>query len=138
MKVSNLDHLNLSVHDFDETVAWYGRVFGFELVEETTQSDGVRFGVLRSEDALLCIYEHPSLEYVHCDELRSRGIHAICHFGLRIGDREEWEATVARENVEVDYGGAVAFPHSTAWYVKDPTGWVIEVALWNDDTIRFA
>ena len=137
MKTANLDHLNLSVHDFDETVAWYGRVFGFELVEQSTQADGTRFGVLRSEDAMLCIYEHAELKQVGCDELRAQGLHAICHFGLRVRDREEWEATVAGENLTLDYGGAIAYSHSTSWYVKDPTGWTIEVAVWNDDTIRF-
>src|SRR6185503_12235140 len=28
------DHLNLSVKDLDETIAWYGRVFGFAVAEE--------------------------------------------------------------------------------------------------------
>ena len=31
---SKLDHLNLSVHDFDETVAWYNKIFDFSVVEE--------------------------------------------------------------------------------------------------------
>ncbi len=31
MNLKNIDHLNLTVANFDETVAWYGRVFGFEL-----------------------------------------------------------------------------------------------------------
>ena len=33
--------------------------------------------------------------------------------------------------------GAVAWPHATAWYVLDPTGYEIEVALWDDDVVRF-
>ena len=70
MEVRNIDHLNLAVGNFDETAAWYGRVFGFEKVEEGLQ-DGVRWGVIR------------------------------------------------------------------AWYIQDPTGYEIEVACWNDDTIRF-
>ena len=137
MKISNIDHLNLSVRDFDETVAWYGRVFGFELVEHSTQADGVRFGILRSEDAMLCIYEHAELEHPSPDLLREKGYHAIRHFGLRIRDREAWEATIAREQLSLDYGGEIAYAHSSSWYVKDPTGWSIEVALWEDDRIAF-
>ena len=140
MRVSNIDHLNLSVRDFDETVAWYGRVFGFELVEESTQADGVRFGVLRAGESMLCIYEHAELEYVHCDQLRARGVHAICHFALRVpaANRAEWEAIVERENLELKFGGAIDYDNSTSWYVNDPTGWSIEVVLWTDDAIQFA
>ena len=34
MKVKQLDHLNLSVQDLDESIDWYRRVFGFSVVEE--------------------------------------------------------------------------------------------------------
>ncbi|MHC4953683.1 MAG: VOC family protein [Planctomycetota bacterium] len=138
MKVTSLDHLNLSVRDFDETAAWYGRVFGFEVMEEAVNADDVRWGVLRSEDAMLCIYEHPDLEHVPCDEQRRRGMHAICHFGLRIRDREAWEETIKREKLDLQWGGAIQYGHSTSWYVTDPTGWSIEVALWENDTVSFA
>jgi catechol 2,3-dioxygenase-like lactoylglutathione lyase family enzyme len=140
MKVSNIDHLNLSVRDFDETVAWYGRVFGFELVEHSTQADGVRFGVLRSENAMLCIYEHADLEFQHCDKLRAKGFHAICHFALRFGpdQRADWEATVAREKLPLDFGGVIEYAHSDSWYVRDPTGWSIEVVVWHEDEPSFA
>ena len=56
---------------------------------------------------------------------------------LRITDREAWTDTVERESVTVGYGGEVRWPHSSAWYVTDPTGYEIEVALWDDDTVRF-
>ena len=137
MSVTQLDHLNLSVRDFDETAEWYRRVFGFEVVEENTDADGVRWSVLKAGEAMLCIYHHPELEFADCHELRRRGFHSICHFGLRITDRAEWEATVAREKLPLRFGGAVEWPNSTAWYVADPTGWQIEVAFWNDDEIRF-
>lgn len=131
--VTQLDHLNLSVRDFDETAAWYGRVFDFTIVEQGVQ-DGVTWGVLRAGDAMLCIYEHPSRPAPdRYDEARQH----INHFGLRITDREAWEATIEREQLEVNYGGVVNWPHSTAWYVSDPTGYEIEVALWADDTIAF-
>ncbi|MHC4934280.1 MAG: VOC family protein [Planctomycetota bacterium] len=136
MKVKQLDHLNLSVQSFPETADWYGRVFGFEVVEDKVDR-GMRWGVIRSGDAMLCIYEHPELGFEGSDEIRDRGLHGINHFGLRITDRESWEETVKREGIEVNYGGPVRWPHSTAWYVSDPTGYEIEVALWDDDEARF-
>ena len=48
------------------------------------------------------------------------------------------EETLAREQLELNWGGEISWPHSAAWYVSDPTGYEIEVALWNDDTIQFA
>jgi len=137
MTVTHLDHLNLTVRDFEETAAWYGRVFGFEVVERETDEQGRPWGVLKAGDALLCIYEDPGLRFEDSDERRKRGVHGVNHFGLRITDRAEWEATMAREGVVAEYGGAVRWPHSTAWYIQDPTGYGIEVALWDAGTPRF-
>lgn len=137
MKVKQLDHINLSVKDFDESVDWYRRAFGFDLVEENVR-DGVRWGVLRSGEAMLCIYEHPTLNYLDRFELVAEGLHGMAHFALRITDQEEWLAVVDREHLPILYNGAVDWPHSTSWYVNDPTGYEIEVALWDDDRIAFS
>lgn len=132
MKVKQLDHLNLTVRDFEETADWYARVFGFEIVEDKVDADGRRWGVLRSGDAMLCIYEHPELEFTRHDKT-----HRINHFSLRIDDREAWESVLEREQLELQWGGETRWPHSVAWYVNDPTGWQIEVALWDNDTVAF-
>ena len=137
MSVKHLDHLNLTVADFDATVDWYHRVFGFAVVEEAVDEQGVRWGVMRASEALLCIYEHPDLVLADCETERRRGRHALCHLGLRIDDRAAWEATIASQGLEVLYGGEVHWPHSTAWYVRDPTGWEIEVVHWDADRIQF-
>ncbi len=136
MGVRHLDHLNLSVRDFDETVDWYGRVFGFRKVEEAVQ-DGVKWGVIRAGEALLCIYEHPGLEHRDRFAMKEKGLHHLAHFGLRVDDVADWLAIVEREALTINYGGAIDWPHSRSWYVNDPTGWEIEVSLWNDDTVRF-
>ncbi|MFT5315527.1 MAG: catechol 2,3-dioxygenase-like lactoylglutathione lyase family enzyme [Candidatus Krumholzibacteriia bacterium] len=136
MKLKNIDHVNITVANFDETVAWYGRVFGFELVEEAMQDD-TRWGVIRQGDVMLCIYEYPDCALEDRFAMRKRGLHGINHYGVRITDGAEWEAIVEREKLNVLYGGPIRWNHNTSWYVADPTGWEIEVALWDDDTIRF-
>jgi catechol 2,3-dioxygenase-like lactoylglutathione lyase family enzyme len=133
MAVKQLDHLNLSVRDLAETLAWYGRVFGFQKVEEGVY-EGRPWAILRGGEALLCCYEHPERG---APEPEEHGHHGVSHFGLRIDDRAAWEATAKREGVEIRYGGPVQWPHSTAWYVMDPTGYEIEVALWNEGRSRF-
>lgn len=136
MIVKHLDHINLSVTDFDQSVDWYRRVFDFALVEEGIQ-DGVRWGVIKSGEALLCLYEHRDRHHLDRFELGDHHLHGMAHFGLRITNEIEWLAVVEREQVQVLYDGVIRWPHSLAWYVNDPTGYEIEVALWNRDQIEF-
>lgn len=136
MTVKHLDHINLSVADFDRSVDWYRRVFDFVLVEEGLQ-DGVRWGVIRSGEALLCLYEHRDRKNLNRFELGDHHLHGMAHFGLRITNEAAWLKVVKREKVPVLYDGVIRWPHSLAWYVNDPTGYEIEVALWNDDRIEF-
>jgi catechol 2,3-dioxygenase-like lactoylglutathione lyase family enzyme len=137
MQTVRLDHLNLSVRDLDETIGWYGRVFGFAPVEEGTW-DGVRWAILRSDagkgDALLCVYHHPEYAHLGNDDLAQRRLHGIRHPGFRITDERRWLETVEREGLEVE---EIVYPHSRSWYVYDPTGYEIEVACWKGDRITF-
>jgi catechol 2,3-dioxygenase-like lactoylglutathione lyase family enzyme len=133
--VKQLDHMNLSVSDMAATTDFYGRVFGFVEVDGGVQ-DGVVWKILQSGEALLCLYEHPDYTFV-APGTGARPQHGVSHFALRITDRAAWLETMQREQVEVGYGGEVRWPHSSAWYVVDPTGYEIEVALWDDDTVRF-
>lgn len=133
MNVSNLDHLNLTVKNLDETEKWYEEIFGFSKVEGGVRS-GVKWGILRSGDAMLCVYEHPEL--ANPDEADGHN-HKIYHFGLRITDRESFENRIKEHKVPVEYGGAIRYPHSWSWYITDPTGYEIEVALWDEDKVNF-
>lgn len=136
MNVKHLDHLNLSVRNFEETAAWYNRVFGFEVVEKGLYRDKP-WGVLKVGEAMLCIYEDPDREFWDGEKLGSKRVHGVNHFALQIKNREKWESTVKQESLYVDYGGAWRWPHSTSWYITDPTGYNIEVVLWDNDTIKF-
>ena len=136
MGVSQLDHLNLSVTDLEASIAWYERLFEFERVEGGVV-DGVPWAIIRSGEALLCLYEHAERTHLTSEQRDQRKLHGLSHFGLRITDGAAFEEAARREGVPVQYGGVVDWPHSKAWYVLDPTGYEIEVALWKDDTIRF-
>ncbi|MBX3471603.1 MAG: VOC family protein [Planctomycetes bacterium] len=138
MTVKHLDHLNMTVHDLEETAAWYGRVFGFVVVERGRSRDGTPFAILRSGEAMLCVYEHPERGRLTDEARDDLPVHGLSHFALRITDGAAWERTVAAQGLEVRYGGAVRWPRSTSWYVCDPSGYELEVVLWNDDTVRFA
>jgi len=136
MSVTQLDHLNLSVRNFKETVDWYNKVFGFMVVEEGIQ-DEKPWGIIKNNDALLCIYEQPDFVLLDRFESAEKFIHYLAHFGLRIDNQQEWEKTIVREKIAVMYDGPIRWPNSVSWYIKDPTGWEIEVALWDNNRIKF-
>jgi len=133
-QIKHFDHLNMTVRNLDESLDWYDRVFGFELVESGVR-EGVRWAIVRSGEAMLCLYEHPNRTY---ELTYDTPLHGIRHFAIRITDKDEWESVIAREEIQVQFDDAVDYPHSTSWYVLDPTGYQIEVVHWNADEIRFA
>jgi len=133
MYIQQLDHLNFSVANLDESLAWYGRVFGFELVERGVSSD-VHYAIARSGDAMLCMYEHSELLPPRAGDNRH---HRVAHIGFRITDEAQWCGLIEREGLEMDYP-PTRYPHSSSWYVRDPSGYQIEVVRWDDDQIRFS
>lgn len=137
MKTLGLDHLNLSVQNFEDSAEWYRKVFGFEIVERGIYG-GHPWGVLRAGDSMLCAYESPDLILPQDGNPEHKRLHRIYHFGLRIADRKHWEETLKLHNIRTYFASPVAYPHSQSWYVKDPTGYTIEVALWSDGEVRFS
>ena len=137
MQIKQLDHLNLSVSDLEASRSWYQRIFGFEL-RESGIYESMPWHILQSGDAMLALYQQPESQLPSKGQRTSAAQLGINHFAVRITDRPAWEATVAEHDIEVDYGGAYRWPHSTSWYIRDPDGYSIEVVLWDDDRIRFA
>ena len=61
-QIKFIDHLNMTVRNLDESLDWYARVFGFEWVE-SGEREGVRWAIIRSGEAMLCLYEYPDRIY---------------------------------------------------------------------------
>ncbi len=137
MKNITIDHLNLSVRNFEESAIWYKNVFGFEKVEEGTDEKGKPWGILRNGNFMLCIYEEVEGMVLDYNKPEHARFHQIFHFGLRVRDEKEWQQTLNEQKLKVFYGGAVRYPHSQSWYIQDPTGYEIEVSCWDDNEISF-
>lgn len=129
-----LDHVNLSVTSLAQSLDWYRRVFGFEVVERGMYGD-VPWAIIKSGAALLALYEHPDRKVPSAPELERVKHHGLAHVGLRITDENKWLETVRRERVQVDHEWR--YPHSKSWYVVDPSGWELEVALWDHGEVKF-
>jgi len=132
-----LDHLNISVTDLDASISWYSSLFGFTVVEKGELDDGIRWAIIRSDNAMLAMYEHSEYELADESSLKSSKLHSLSHFGIAIDEPDAWLAKAEANGVEILYGGVVKWPHSRAWYVKDPTGWEIEVVMWDEGVIAF-
>jgi catechol-2,3-dioxygenase len=133
----SIDHLNLSVINFDETAKWYYEIFNFQIVEQGTSSDGQPWGILKSESTMLCIYQMKERVTSQKEDRLFNKYHHISHFGFKINDRIKWEKILADRKLVVLYGGAIEYPHSTSWYVQDPSGYEIEISIWSNNQIKF-
>ncbi len=133
-QIVSIDHINLSVSNFAESAQWYKQLFGFEVVEQGLY-EGEPWGVLRSADSMLCIYEENKQRAASWSA--DTGRHRIYHFGLRMLDRGRWESKLNEFRVQTHNGSPVAYPHSNSWYVYDPSGHQIEVSCWKNNEIKF-
>jgi catechol-2,3-dioxygenase len=86
---------------------------------------------------MLCVYESPDRTLPSLYQVRDTAQHTVFHWGFRITDKAAWLEVVREQELTLDYGGVVDYPHSQSWYVVDPTGYGIEVVFWKGDPIRF-
>lgn len=132
--IKNLDHLNMTVKNFDEARDWYKKIFDMQLVEVGIQNDRP-WGILRGGDAMLCLYENP--DYVS-PETEMTGHSGLNHFAFTIDDVEKWKRKILDHGLETYYDSPVQYSYSQSWYVKNPSGYMIEVASWNEGKPQFA
>lgn len=125
----SFDHLNINVKNLAESKDWYGKIFGFVEVEGGIDQEGMPWAILRNKDSMLCLYQAKKFEDIN-------GSH-FSHIGFRINDRAAWEEKISEHKIKVFYGGAYRYRHSYSWYIEDPSGYEIDVALWDDNKISF-
>ncbi len=131
--VKRLDHLNFSVDNLDESIQWYGRVFGFA-EKERGVFRGTPWAILQSHQAILALYERKGAEFLSSQQQKERKLHGFAHIGFTIDDEDAWKAKIQSEHIVIDHEWE--YPHSHSWYLNDPTGHEIEVVKWQQG-IRF-
>lgn len=117
-----IDHLNLQVHDLTASIAFYQKLFGFAVVENH-RSDPEPWVILSaSGHAFLALYEDPNCE------IGSGG--GFNHFGLVVGDIDAALETLAGHGVKpklYDGQAVIEYPRSRSIYIRDPSGYEIEL-----------
>ena len=124
IRVSNIDHINLSVRNLQHSIAFYRDVFGFDIKQD--ERSGSRPYVIMglADTAYLALHE---------SQLPGRaGGRRINHWGFVVSDFDAVLQELERKAVNVLYrdrgdGGVIHYPRSRSVYVQDPDGYEIEL-----------
>jgi len=112
LKATIMDHVNMTVKSIEKTVKFYKDLFGFEV-----KKDEDDYKIIGNDNIKLCIYEDLEME-------ERKGIN---HFGFYIKNFDEIVKNCKKLNVPILYGGEVDWEKSKSVYIKDPSGYTIEL-----------
>jgi catechol 2,3-dioxygenase-like lactoylglutathione lyase family enzyme len=108
-RIVGINHVAIEVGDIDEALAWYRRLFEFELRGRV----GTRMAFLDMGD-----------QFIAMSAGRDQPGDGARHFGLVVDDREEVRSTLQREGIAVQSSDSVDF--------LDPWGNHIQVVDYRD------
>jgi len=114
-----IDHVNMKVMNLEKSVDFYKNLFGFKIMkEENPNKIDAPSKIIGNESIKLCLYED--------SQMSPEG--GIAHFGFHIRNFDEIMKKCEELNVEVLYDGPVEFEKSSSIYIKDPSGYDIELS----------
>jgi catechol 2,3-dioxygenase-like lactoylglutathione lyase family enzyme len=130
LPISGIDHINMCVTNLEQSIAFYGDVFGFEIKEDhrdLKEYPWVTLGIPNA--AYLILYE--------TDEAKISRDMRIVHFGfaLKPGQRiEDVLAKVIQAGIATkrDRDGKPLVAHygkSSSIYLSDPDGYALDVSI---------
>ena len=115
LKVSSIDHINMSVKNLAQSVEFYKNLFGFEIKKEQPEE---KSKIIGNDNVKLCLYED--------SEMKPEG--AIAHFGFHVENFDEIIKICTSLGVKIYYDGPVQFEKSRSIYISDPNGYDIELS----------
>ena len=119
LKATSMDHVNMKVKNLEESVIFYKNLFGFDIKKnENPNMISAPSKIIGNDSIKLCLYEDP--------QMSPEG--GIAHFGFHVENFGQIIEKCKELNVEVLYGGPVEFEKSRSVYIKDPSGYDIELS----------
>jgi lactoylglutathione lyase len=116
VRVSSIDHINMTVKDLAQSVEFYAKLFGFRVTKDQPDMNSKIIGNGRVQ---LCLYEGSE---IHLEE-------GLNHFGFHVENFNEIEATCKKLGVPILYRGPVSWEEGTrSLYITDPSGYTIELS----------
>jgi len=120
LKATSMDHVNMNVQNLEKSVTFYKNLFGFEIRKEDNSPNKLDAPskIIGNDSIKLCLYEDPQMSPAG----------GIAHFGFHIANFDKIMDKCKELNVEVLYDGPVEFEKSRSVYIKDPSGYDIELS----------
>ncbi len=117
LHINKVDHLNLTVEKYEETLDFYKSLFNMKVFEKGESEYGPYEIIGIPNKLFLCIYKG-----------EKRALGSINHLGVNIIDFDEAIKALTQRGIELHYGGVVEYPKSRSLYIKDPEGNNIELS----------
>ncbi len=118
LNAKSIDHVNMKVKNLEQSVEFYKNLFGFEIKQEANPNKLDAPSKIIGNDAIkLCLYEVP--------QMSPEG--GIAHFGFNVVNFNEIIKKCKELGVEILYDGPIEWEQSKSVYIKDPSGYEIEL-----------
>jgi len=115
----SIDHVNMKVKNLKDSLKFYNDLFGFEVKkEDNPNKSDVPSLIIGNNSIKLCLYEVP--------DMSPEG--GIAHFGFHISNFNEVLNKCKLLGIQVLYGGNVDWEKSKSIYIKDPSGYELELS----------
>ncbi len=116
LKTTGIDHVNLQVKNLADSIKFWQTLLGFEVLEEFPEVNGAIIG---TKEAKLALYENSEL-----DDVERQG---FSHVGFHIENFDEAKAFCQQNDIPILYEDTVNWPNSTSLYIRDPSGYEVEL-----------
>ena len=124
-KLQGIDHLNIDVNNIDESVSFYKKYFGFEVMRDyryESKGKDVHFVLLGNKGkAYLCLYES-------ADKVIDHTSSPFSHIGFHVANYKEALEVAKKDALLDERYGEKEYEHSHSFYIIDPNGMGIEVS----------
>lgn len=129
-------HTGISVANLDESIAWYHKMFGFEVVSRNTQDANPKmiFALLQRGDCFIELFQvadgKPLPEYRR-DPTADLYVHGIKHFAFQVQDANAAAAALQAKGAEIALG-PVENKNVVFVFIRDNSGNAFELIQFKD------
>lgn len=121
-------HVGISVPNLEDSIAWYGRMLGFEVVRRVSQ-DAMTFALLRRGDFHIELFEvadsQPMPEHRR-DPTADLGVHGTKHLAFEVDDARAAAAELEAKGADIALG-PIENERSIFVFVSDNSGNTFEL-----------
>ncbi len=131
IRVNAIDHINMSVNNLEESILFYKKLFGFEIIEDS-RSGAIPHNKFGAPYVIIGIKQCAYLA-LHQSLQKGNGQHndipiRLAHFGFHVEDFDTVIAKLKSHSVSLLYGEEyLEWPHSRSVYILDPNKHEIEL-----------